>query len=66
MLKDFGLNWVILGHSERRHVFGESDQVVASKVKVALEKIATARTEDNLNEQGAEKMMKAIEKVKTM
>lgn len=37
MLKDFGLNWVILGHSERRHVFGESDQVVASKVKVALE-----------------------------
>ena len=37
MLKDFGLNWVILGHSERRHVFGESDEVVASKVKVALE-----------------------------
>ena len=25
MLKDFGLGWVILGHSERRHVFGESD-----------------------------------------
>ena len=38
MLKDFGLNWVILGHSERRHVFGESDQVVASKVKAALDK----------------------------
>jgi triosephosphate isomerase len=37
MLKDFGLDWVILGHSERRHVFGESDQVVAQKVKVALE-----------------------------
>eukprot|EP00353_Schmidingerella_taraikaensis_P006414 CAMPEP_0185580798 /NCGR_PEP_ID=MMETSP0434-20130131/17841_1 /TAXON_ID=626734 ORGANISM="Favella taraikaensis, Strain Fe Narragansett Bay" /NCGR_SAMPLE_ID=MMETSP0434 /ASSEMBLY_ACC=CAM_ASM_000379 /LENGTH=253 /DNA_ID=CAMNT_0028199165 /DNA_START=17 /DNA_END=778 /DNA_ORIENTATION=+ len=37
MLKDFGLGWVILGHSERRHVFGESDQVVAEKVKVALE-----------------------------
>ena len=37
MLKDFGLNWVILGHSERRHVFGESDEVVADKVKVALE-----------------------------
>ena len=37
MLKDFGLNWVILGHSERRHVFGESDQVVASKVKAALD-----------------------------
>jgi triosephosphate isomerase (TIM) len=37
MLKDFGLNWVVLGHSERRHVFGESDQVVAQKVKVALD-----------------------------
>ena len=37
MIKDFGLNWVILGHSERRHVFGESDEVVADKVKVALE-----------------------------
>ena len=37
MIKDFGLDWVILGHSERRHVFGESDEVVASKVKVALD-----------------------------
>lgn len=37
MLKDFGLDWVILGHSERRHVFGESDQVVASKVKAAID-----------------------------
>lgn len=36
MIKDIGLNWVILGHSERRHVFGESDQVVAQKVKTAL------------------------------
>lgn len=37
MLRDFGLNWVILGHSERRHVFGESDSDVATKVKVALD-----------------------------
>lgn len=37
MLKDFGLGWVILGHSERRHVFGESDEVVAQKVKAALD-----------------------------
>ena len=27
MIKDVGCEWVILGHSERRHVFGESDQV---------------------------------------
>ena len=36
MIKDFGVNWVILGHSERRHVFGESDEVVAKKTKLAL------------------------------
>jgi len=28
MIKDVGVNWVILGHSERRHIFGESDQVI--------------------------------------
>ena len=27
MLKDLGVNWVIIGHSERRHVFGESSEV---------------------------------------
>jgi triosephosphate isomerase len=26
-LKDTGCKWVILGHSERRHVIGEDDQV---------------------------------------
>jgi triosephosphate isomerase len=36
MLNDAGINWTILGHSERRHVFGESDKVVADKVKHAL------------------------------
>merc|ERR1711937_1004548 len=37
MLKDLGINWVILGHSERRHVFGESDELIGEKVKKALE-----------------------------
>jgi len=37
MIKDNGAEWVILGHSERRHVFGESDQLVGEKVKHALE-----------------------------
>jgi len=36
MIKDFGLNWVILGHSERRHVFGETDNEVGVKVANAL------------------------------
>ena len=29
MLLDIGCKWVILGHSERRNVFGETDQVMA-------------------------------------
>ena len=36
MCADAKINWVILGHSERRHVFGESDEVVAQKTKLAL------------------------------
>lgn len=33
MIKDVGANWVILGHSERRAIFGEKDELVAEKVK---------------------------------
>ncbi|ENN78802.1 hypothetical protein YQE_04739, partial [Dendroctonus ponderosae] len=36
MLKDIGVNWVILGHSERRQIFGESDELIAEKVAFAL------------------------------
>jgi triosephosphate isomerase len=36
MLADAKVGWVILGHSERRHVFGESDSVVAQKTRIAL------------------------------
>lgn len=37
MLKEFGVKWVILGHSERRHIFGEKNSLIALKVKTALE-----------------------------
>ncbi|XP_059205703.1 triosephosphate isomerase A [Centropristis striata] len=37
MIKDCGVDWVILGHSERRHVFGESDELIGQKVSHALE-----------------------------
>jgi len=37
MLQDCGADWVILGHSERRNVFGENDQLIAEKVAYALE-----------------------------
>lgn len=37
MIKDIGCKWVILGHSERRNVFCESDELVGDKVKHALD-----------------------------
>jgi len=37
MIKDCGCDWVILGHSERRNVFGETDQLVGEKVGFALQ-----------------------------
>jgi triosephosphate isomerase len=37
MLEDVGCSHVILGHSERRQYFGETDEGVAKKTKVALD-----------------------------
>ena len=37
MLKEMGVGYVILGHSERRQYFGETDEMVNQKVKKALE-----------------------------
>jgi triosephosphate isomerase (TIM) len=36
MLKDAGAGIVILGHSERRHVYGETDGLINKKVRLAL------------------------------
>ena len=36
-LKDSGIHWTILGHSERRTILNETDEVVASKTKVAVD-----------------------------
>ena len=36
MLREFGCRYVLVGHSERRSLFGESDAVVAAKLAAAL------------------------------
>lgn len=37
MLLDNGIPWVILGHSERRTIFGETDELIADKIAHALD-----------------------------
>jgi len=37
MLRDVGAELAIVGHSERRHLFGESDELVRSKLRAALD-----------------------------
>jgi len=37
MLKAIGVEYVIIGHSERRQYFGETDEIVNKKVKTAYE-----------------------------
>ncbi|MCM8787067.1 MAG: triose-phosphate isomerase [Candidatus Omnitrophica bacterium] len=37
MLKDCGCEYVIIGHSERRQYFSETDQTINKKIKAALE-----------------------------
>ncbi|KAJ3178769.1 triosephosphate isomerase [Geranomyces variabilis] len=36
MLKDLNIGWVIIGHSERRSIYGESDELVGKKVAAAV------------------------------
>lgn len=37
MLKDIGVKYVICGHSERRHIFGETDDFISEKVRIVVE-----------------------------
>jgi triosephosphate isomerase len=41
MLVDVGCQYVILGHSERRHVLGETDEQVNEKLRAALQTTLT-------------------------
>jgi len=42
MIKDFGAEYVIVGHSERRTMYGESDEDVANKVQTVIDNGLTA------------------------
>ena len=37
MLQDFAVDYVLVGHSERRSIYGETNQLVAEKVKALLD-----------------------------
>lgn len=36
VLKEMGCHWVILGHSERRHVYKETDELISQRLKAVL------------------------------
>jgi triosephosphate isomerase (TIM) len=63
MLRDVGCNYVILGHSERRHVFGETDELVAKKVAAAFRSgvIPILCVGEKLEEQEAGKTTAVVE-----
>ncbi len=37
MLIEHGISYVIVGHSERRHIFGETDEFISRKVRAVLD-----------------------------
>jgi len=41
MLESIGCNYVIVGHSERRHIFGETDEAINRKLRAALDAYLT-------------------------
>jgi triosephosphate isomerase len=63
MLKDCGCEYVIVGHSERRKYFGETDEVVNKKTKTALNVglMPIVCIGETLEEREADKTMGVIE-----
>ncbi len=64
MLKDIGCEYVILGHSERRHVIGESDEIINRKILKALESDLDVIfcVGELLEEREAERTMEVVER----
>ena len=63
MLRDAGCQYVIIGHSERRQFFGESNEGVNKKIKAALRAGLTpiVCVGENLQEREANKTFKVID-----
>jgi len=64
MLKDVGASHVIIGHSERRQFYGETDESVNKKTKAALESGLTAIVcvGETLAERESEKLFEVVER----
>jgi triosephosphate isomerase len=60
MLKDVGCTHVILGHSERRQYFGETDEGVARKTKIALEDVVGRQVDAILKAVTADEATKVV------
>ncbi|MFA5004572.1 MAG: triose-phosphate isomerase [Candidatus Omnitrophota bacterium] len=63
MLKDAGCQYVIIGHSERRQFFGETNETVNKKIKAALKAGLTpiVCVGENLKERESNNTFKVIE-----
>ncbi len=63
MLMDSGCRWVIIGHSERRGVLGETDDMVRKKIKASIEAglIPIVCVGETLEEREKGKTMKVVE-----
>ncbi len=63
MLKEAGVSYVILGHSERRQIFGETDDQIHMKLKKAFQKLLTPILciGETLEEREAERMNEVLE-----
>lgn len=62
-LKDLGIKYVILGHSERREYFGETDEDINKKIKAVLSEglVPILCVGETLGEREAEKAQEKVE-----
>lgn len=64
MLKEAGCTHLIIGHSERRHIFGENDALLNKKVRAVIEEQMTAVfcVGELMEERGQRETFKVVER----